>query len=245
MAKEKKKQEWEVTTNRFVAFLDIMGFKDMVMRSTHGAMLTKMIEITAAYHGVQNKVDKGMVGKYAGVNLFVTSFSDSVVIFSDNDSEKSFDLFLQATRHIFTTTVHSGIPMKGAIAYGETTVDRNKNLYFGQSIIDAYLLQEEVNYYGVVFHNTVDLYLHENSIDPFSNRTFVEKTHLKTGQIIHRNLNWFETLQFQGEGSVDQIFDEVSMEWTTRTSGDPRKYIDNTSDMYQRYKNLVFSNDKN
>ena len=36
---------WEVTTERYVAFIDIMGFKNMVERSTHEQIYKMMISI--------------------------------------------------------------------------------------------------------------------------------------------------------------------------------------------------------
>ena len=50
MAKTKtlSKADWEITTDRYVAFIDIMGFKDMVARSTHDEIYQMMKEIDKA-----------------------------------------------------------------------------------------------------------------------------------------------------------------------------------------------------
>lgn len=36
---------WQITTNRFVGFIDIMGFKDMVARSSHEDIYDMMKKI--------------------------------------------------------------------------------------------------------------------------------------------------------------------------------------------------------
>jgi len=45
MSSEKKK--WIITTKRFVAFLDIMGFKDMVARNSHKNIYNSLHAITS------------------------------------------------------------------------------------------------------------------------------------------------------------------------------------------------------
>ena len=43
-----KKSIWTITTDRFVGFIDIMGFKDMVMRSSHDDIYRMMKVINKA-----------------------------------------------------------------------------------------------------------------------------------------------------------------------------------------------------
>jgi|JI10StandDraft_1071094.scaffolds.fasta_scaffold2345218_1 hypothetical protein len=43
---EKEQQKWKTTAKRFVAYVDIMGFKDMVARNSHKDILEIMVGMT-------------------------------------------------------------------------------------------------------------------------------------------------------------------------------------------------------
>ena len=44
---EKKLEDWKVTDKRFVAILDILGFKDMVARENHQKILNRLRELSS------------------------------------------------------------------------------------------------------------------------------------------------------------------------------------------------------
>lgn len=231
-------KRWIVTDNRFVVFLDIMGFKDMVMRNTHETIYNKMNDLSEVYNLMPSLIEG--IDSINDSNIHLTTFSDSIVLFSKNNSHKNLAQILSATKIILQYSLLKSIPLKGSIAYGLTSVNKSKNIYFGQSIIDAYLLQEELQYYGVALHNTVEsfLTLYKNKIT--STPVFEAKTFFKTGQIIHFNVEWFEFLNmyFQEKKTLsdEEVFKETMKNLRKLTSGYPRKYIDNTEDMFERYK---------
>lgn len=61
-----------------------------------------------------------------------------------------------------------GIPYKGAMSIGMMTCDIDKSIYFGQPLIDAYYLQEELYFYGVVLHGSVEKEIEERSTSIFT-----------------------------------------------------------------------------
>lgn len=239
-SEKEKMKRWNVTDNRFVVFLDIMGFKDMVMRNSHETIYNKMYELSEVYNLMPSLIEN--IDSFVDSNLHVTTFSDSIVIFSKNDSHQNLAKILSATKVILQYSLLKNIPLKGALAHGLTSVNKSKNIYFGQSIIDAYLLQEEVQYYGVVLHNTVEkiISIHKSKI--LLPPIFETKTFLKTGQITHLNIEWFEFLskypQDNDDLTDDQVFKRIITNLKQLTSGYPRKYIDNTEDMFKRFKEL-------
>lgn len=50
----------------------------------------------------------------------------------------------------------SKIPFRGSIAYGEMTVDLENSIFFGQPLIDAYLLGEQLQSYGIACHASAE-----------------------------------------------------------------------------------------
>lgn len=122
------------TAHRFVAFLDIMGFKDRVGRTSHSRLLAQLTDF--------NKAITGYIGKYQNTEIQLAQFSDSIVLFSNDITQKSLKTLAEVTRGIMQTAIKLQIPLKGAIAQGQITCDIPKQLFFGQALIDAYLLEE-------------------------------------------------------------------------------------------------------
>ena len=217
--------KWEITANRFVAFIDIMGFKDLVARNSHEEIYSKL-----EYLNEKKRITVENLHKLVNNEAFVTMFSDSICFFSRNDSPKSLKYILTSTSLFFAQSI-SSLPMKGAIALGKISVDKNRQIFFGQPIIDAYLLQEEVNYYGVVFHNTVDKYIKEKNFEEGDRYFFEAKTPMKSGKITHNNIDWFSRFPpYKGKDRKESLSDLIKS-LKNNVSGKPRIYVDNTEEM--------------
>lgn len=227
---DKENTDWLVTTERYVVFLDIMGFKEMVIRNTHNDIYLKLKDISE-------------MGSFIGEvikEVFVTIFSDSIVLFSKDNSEKSYREITKAALVLLAKSIKLGLGIKGGLAKGVITVDRNRQIYFGQPLIDAYLLEEDLNYYGLVVHHSA-----ENDIKEYktihSNSYYLKcKTYFKSSQIIHYNLDWFCAYGEDRKKSTEELnkyLDNIAMS----VSGNPRKYIDNTFDMMNRIETACLS----
>ena len=77
------KMEWELNCKRFVAFIDIAGFKAMVQNEE----ATKIATILGEFKLIADK----QCEKYGKVDMLYTiAVSDSIIIISKDDSEDSF-----------------------------------------------------------------------------------------------------------------------------------------------------------
>ena len=125
------------------------------------------------------------------------------------------------------------IPLKGAIAYGMIVVDDKQNLFCGQPIIDAYLLEEELQYMGVVFHHTFDEAYHnfsETQHDRVSSWIKEVQTPFKYGKRIHQNLD------YRISGIMTYDLARFVKRQRFYLSGDARKYVDNTLEMLKAFE---------
>lgn len=86
-----------------------------------------------------------------GELLRMVQFSDSIIIASLDDSKSALNKIVKAGVVLMQNALETGFALKGAIAKGPLTFDSGSGIYFGRSIIDAYLLEEELKFYGVVF----------------------------------------------------------------------------------------------
>lgn len=134
---------WKVIEKRFVAFMDLAGFKATNQYEYYTYFLLHALK-EIAYNEQKSYVDDE--NEY----LYVISVSDSIVIFSKDDSIESFCCFCHAVGRIFNKCVLLGRFMTVAMACGMTYVDKEKMIFGGVAYDKAYLLQEQMDYYGIL-----------------------------------------------------------------------------------------------
>ena len=237
MAKKTNRTNWIPTDKRFVAFFDILGFKDLVMRSSHSEIYDKLNDISKTKKWLENLSNESNVQEKIGNGeIYTVSFSDSIVLFSKNDDLENFKFFLVAVRWFFAKAIENNTPMKGGIAHGEISLNKSEQIYFGQAIIDAYLIEEDVNYLGVVADNSIDKFIADNESDLDMNYInailFESQTPLKCGKIEHRNVDWFRKLsildELENEKDKTEAIEKTIKAFKMSCSGSPRRYVDNT-----------------
>ena len=211
------------TADRFVAFLDIMGFKDRVARTNHAQLLEQLTNF--------NREITSYIGKYKNSEIQLAQFSDSIVLFSNDTTSISLQTLAEVTRGIMQTAINLQIPMKGAIAQGKITCDIPKQLFLGQALIDAYLLEENINYYGILVHHTAE----KSVLTLIDNKKIFKdiKAPLKSGKISHFELSWYIN---DDNKDIDLKKISSALKVIRQTVSDsPRKYIDNTLDVINEY----------
>lgn len=227
------KPNWSITAKRYVCFLDVMGFKDLVSRRSHRQVFSLMKKLSDAKNSIRLAFDENENKKYHDI-IYTTSFSDSIVVFTKDNSKTSLiALVAVAIPHLMQSALSKGIPMKGALAFGEMSIDKEGQIFFGQPLIDAYLLQEDVYYYGVVVHNSAELLVSKTP----TNKHFIDiSTPLKSGNISHYNINWFDHLKKlkQKDFIIKKKFGQLVSKHRSLTSGRPRKYLDNTIQVFKQ-----------
>ncbi|MBK8109930.1 MAG: hypothetical protein IPK46_06125 [Saprospiraceae bacterium] len=138
--------DWEITCDRYVGYIDIMGFKNLVLTRPHSEIYEIMKKIDECKLNNENikwdNIDSKLVT--------TTNYSDSIMIYSKDNSFLSLKAFTCTISGIMDDLFMECIPFKGAISFGTMTLDIERSIFFGQPLIDSYLLQEELYFYGVV-----------------------------------------------------------------------------------------------
>jgi len=219
--------EWKNDNIRFVSFLDIMGFRNMVNINTHDYVKNKMqiiSEVNKHIIDIVGKIKNEELNseKYKNCDLKVIQFSDSIVLFTNEDTSNDFEFITFAVKTILVTAFKNSIPIKGAMSHGLMTADFNNSIFFGKPLIDAYLLQEEINYYGFILDNNAEKYW-KNNFPSDKNFYKLAKTPLKKGNVNHLNLKLNKEVKTQ---EFESLYESVS--------GTVRIYVDNTIDMYKK-----------
>jgi hypothetical protein len=208
-----------------------MGFKEMVLRSKHQDIYDLMMKIDEGKLTAEDSPWTNSKKK----RVRTTSFSDSILIYSKDDTYESFNSFVLAISSLTDDLLRAGIPHKGAVAYGTMTLDSVREIYFGQPLIDAYLLQEEIYFYGIVIHGSVEQFIDKKLPDydvfikkylcPFKGSS---SYHL-TIYPLYAELSPGDT--FKKENI--ELFEAIN-KFKYMTSGHLRKYVDNT-ELYLTY----------
>lgn len=229
----------------FVVFLDIMGFKDRVARTGFDKLYEELLDFNCDITDIVSKCNTPLKNEqkeeqvenqteFSAISSFDTNsdtvdelptirlaqFSDSIVLFSKDDSKESLECLSKVAKGIMESAIvkrENPIPLKGAFAKGKVACDLSKQLFFGQALIDAYLLEENVQYYGIVVHHSAEKDIKNYSLDLFSNK----KIPLKVGgEISHYELSWYADCSKKAKEGLNAL--------RLTVSDSPRKYIDNT-----------------
>jgi len=227
----KKPKVWKTTCKRYVAFMDIMGFRDKVFRESHDDIKKMFTNLRPAFKSLEKETKRLMYEKKSEIinknihpTLFPVKFSDSIILFSSDDTSFSASYTLLNTLLIMYQAIRDGIPIKGALAFGEVTAEINESLYFGKPIIDAYELQNELKLYGVILHHTFEKRLKEMGKEFILSSELLKEypVPMKSGIINHRLIDW----TIVTEKSITHT--KLVANLYNYVSGKPRIYVDNT-----------------
>lgn len=142
----KMKKLWKNDNERFVLFLDIMGFKARVQRYEHDVIAKGFSKLTQ----LNESVESNCVPKAKGL-LCLVQFSDSIVVVSADISQDSCKAILKAAVRIMHNALKCGFPIKGAIAQGRMTFDMQNGIYFGRPLVDASGLHDELKSFIILW----------------------------------------------------------------------------------------------
>lgn len=222
-------ENWNNTSKRYIAFLDIMGFSNYVYRNKHELVKTRMENLHTIINETEKDLHNGSTQwKNIQNPIKTVIFSDSILIISKDDSDNSLDFILLACKLLLKKSFEKKIPMKGAISYGTITADFEKSLFFGKALIDAYTLEEQLNIYGVALDEKVERKF--KNCSKLSSYCVETKISTDSGQITHNIINWF----LPNSGRKEDIISEKENALNTirkfygSMSGKPRRYVDNT-----------------
>lgn len=223
------KKNWNKSADHFVLYMDIMGFKERVVRNSHDKVLNELKDFKS-----RNNKLKDILEDRNGERLRLVQFSDSIILASINGDQESLIAIIKASIILMWNALESGFAIKGAIAKGKMTFDEIDRIYFGAPLVDAFLLEEELKFYGIVFHHTVEdslsILLSKSDMKHLvSNKTI----YLKSGKSQHYTVAYHQVNKsFEKNDMLNEI--EFRLQHIGHTvSGGPRIYIDNTKDYIQ------------
>ncbi len=140
--------------NRYVLFLDILGFKKIIS-TTYDKDQDFPEEIEKLYNALKtiNRSNSSTTGSKK-----ITQFSDSIVVSFSNIEQYEFAYLLDDISYMLFLLAFEGIVCRGAIAYGKFYHD--DQYLFGPALVDAYETESKAAIYPrvIIDKSVVDIY---------------------------------------------------------------------------------------
>jgi len=231
--------EWATKQEHLVLFMDIMGFKDRVAR-------TDVLQLKDRFTDFKTKNIKlsPLLGSDERPFIGYSHFSDSIVLVSRACTKEDLNRITKAAAILMHVGMESGFALKGCIAKGAMIYSPNEQLFFGQALVDAYLLEEEVKFYGVVYHHSVESLIEQctigNWLNNHGNKRFIPidlyDVPLKSGHCEHYVLSWHKVKSDVSKGDNSSQAKKWLKDISKTVSGSPRIYVDNTLNFINKLK---------
>ena len=142
--------DW-IHANCWVACFDILGFKNMVsFEDDESLQITFLIE---DYEKTLEHLRTSSEAYQEG-DIEYCWLSDTFVLFSRDDSARSYAVLQQAAKRFITECTYSMIPIRGAISVGHITRSEDNRSFMGKAFIDAFVYAEDQDWIGLLLTPT-------------------------------------------------------------------------------------------
>lgn len=137
---------------RAVAYFDILGFKKKIQTTPLETLSSKYEKIIQQTDG-EFLLENGQFIRHEVCYRYI--FSDSLFLIAKEDTDESFvEMFSYAWR-MMQKFIVAGFALRGAITYGEVYANIDANVFVGQAIVDAAVLEGQQDWIGAVVNDAV------------------------------------------------------------------------------------------
>ena len=179
----------------FVAFLDILGFKNKVFETKNNKSLLNHLIETLRFNQYFTTSDNKKINDGRKIAIRSYFFSDSFVFFMKENDKDLPHLFL-IIRYLQDRFWESDLCLRGAITKGNMywPEDKNENIILGPAMIDAYKLESQIAIYPrIILSDSLVDYINNHNIKakPISNNPGKLKAFIRRGE---DGVYFFDTL---------------------------------------------------
>ena len=132
-----------INGNCWIAYFDILGFESLLNE------LKGHLDIVArTYEEILAFIEKDVRIWRDSVDAIWAS--DSFLFYTFDDSPQSFTIINIVAQHYFVGRIWKRKPLRGALSFGEFYSDKEKGIYVGPGLSDAYKYAEKQDWIGFV-----------------------------------------------------------------------------------------------
>ncbi len=141
--------------NSFVAFFDVLGFKNLVEKNSHEKLMD--IYDSALYKSISEveQMTNMVLGaitplkEMESLKIKIYVISDSIIFIQENLTQRGLLYIISYCRLLIGATMADGIPIRGGLSYGPISVgDRRGTTVVGKGLTNAYNIESKQNWAG-------------------------------------------------------------------------------------------------
>ena len=153
-------------SKKFIAYLDILGFKDLVEKNPHEELcflyenfVTQLYNAIALVEPVVINGREEIVFDHPKITLNSLMISDGIIIWTDDNTIESFIKIALAVRGILHILFKRGLPLRGAIVEGDikkidkgllNPTDNSPTTLVGLGLVKAYETEAKQDWSGCI-----------------------------------------------------------------------------------------------
>lgn len=213
--------------NRVIAFIDILGFKEIIKESEQDTSKIELVYSILEYLKALETSDKWTLqlleieedAQKRGVGNFdvrnrinTTAFSDSIVIsvkIDENVNEMVSTLIVNLA-YVGAMLLEKGILIRGGITIGNI-IHKENGIVFGQGLIDAYILESKnAKYPRLIVSNKLIKHLEypiETKKDRYPYHQYIER--FEDGCVGFHQIIYYQVLQSWTEMAKERLIDSL------------------------------------
>ena len=155
-----------------VAVCDILGFRDLVKRSTFEELVNRhIVSILNLQKGIPKQETsipptheqifmKRLVGH--------AFFSDTVLLYSLSEDKYGYENLIDVTMYLIASTIlWPEYRFRVGISYDEFYRDVKNNVYAGKALVEAYELENKQDWCGGALTRTAEAKITELNVNPY------------------------------------------------------------------------------
>jgi len=141
----------DLALRRWFAYFDLLGVKQIYKT---GNQLSIFVAFSSAIGKFKKRVTAWPDVGYAW-------FSDTFILYTEDDSDESFSAIDSISRWFFYFLITADMPVRGAIACDVLYADKENDLFFGEAFIEAYQYGEYQDWIGLLLCPSAEKRLEE------------------------------------------------------------------------------------
>ncbi len=224
---------------KLVAFLDILGFSDLVDNNSFDE-LGKIYEIfeRGYKHGLTLnryvRTKDGITNDFSDCNIQAVQISDSMIVWTKKETIISYYNLIKTVRELLGHGMFSGLPLRACIHYGEFghhinfhSKEISTNTFYGKSITTSYKMCEKQSWSGgYITKEAIEAY--NKIIDSLDDESLISRTKIESLEKRHF-LKKFK-VPFKNE----EASEEYCINWVNWQN--PKKTLDGLIKTFAKFK---------
>ncbi|QMV40071.1 hypothetical protein [Cohnella cholangitidis] len=241
---------------KYIAFLDILGFKSIVENNTH-ERLTQIYNDFSTRLSNQEKFFESIGEMFISETdspkqVHSVIISDSIIIWTATDTPENFCMLVMAVQFLVISSFEEGIPLRGTINRGDLTIyNSDKGIQvFGKALTEAYSFESIIQLSGCVVTDSCMRYVFERcgnnillNIMLKNNSLFEYSVPKKSGKVKnHYIVNWVTSVTKEEKilasfSQHDKTTDDWSIQLKINNTIEFMRYVVNQKKVIKGFNN--------